>query len=54
MKQFRTLIDALYSAPPDRPFITYWVDEDEQETVTFGEFRSARAVGKPCFCAATV
>ena len=37
--QFRSLIDALYSAPPDRPFITYWVDEDEQETVTFGEFR---------------
>ena len=39
MKQFRTLIDALYSAPPDRPFITYWVDEDEQGTVTFGEFQ---------------
>ncbi len=39
MKQFCTLIDALYSAPPDRPFITYWIDEDEHETVTFGEFR---------------
>ena len=39
MTQFRNLIDALYSAPPDRPFITHWIDEDEQEAVTFGEFR---------------
>ena len=40
MTQFRTLIDALLAAPPERPFITLWVDEDEQETVAFGEFRS--------------
>ena len=39
MKRFRTLVDALSSAPGDRPFVTYWADEDEQETVTFAEFR---------------
>lgn len=33
------LVAALESAPEDLPFITFWVDEDEQETVTFGEFR---------------
>jgi len=32
------LIAALDAAPANRPFITYWVDEDERETVTFGEF----------------
>ncbi len=37
--QFRTLIDALDAAPGSRPFVTFWVDEDEFETVTFGEFR---------------
>lgn len=37
--KYRTLVDALYAAPADRPFVTYWVDEDEQEKVTFGEFR---------------
>jgi acyl-CoA synthetase (AMP-forming)/AMP-acid ligase II len=36
----RTLIDALNAAPAKREFITFWVDEDEQETVTFGDFRS--------------
>lgn len=39
MTRFRTLIDALCSAPADRPFITFWIDEGEQETVTFGQFR---------------
>jgi fatty-acyl-CoA synthase len=34
------LIAALDAAPADRPFITYWVDEDERETVTFAEFSS--------------
>jgi fatty-acyl-CoA synthase len=33
------LIAALEGAPGDRPFITYWVDEDDYETVTFEEFR---------------
>ncbi len=39
MVQYRHLIEALDAAPADRPFITAWVNEDEQETVTFGEFR---------------
>jgi acyl-CoA synthetase (AMP-forming)/AMP-acid ligase II len=34
------LIEALAAAPADRPFITMWIDEDDEETVTFGEFRS--------------
>jgi acyl-CoA synthetase (AMP-forming)/AMP-acid ligase II len=33
------LIEALEAAPGQRPFVTFWVDEDEQETVTFAEFR---------------
>ncbi len=37
--KYRTLVDALLSAPADRPFVTSWIDEDEQETATFGEFR---------------
>jgi fatty-acyl-CoA synthase len=37
------LIAALEAAPRDRPFITFWIDEDECDTVTFGEFhRRAR------------
>ena len=39
MIRFRNLIHALNAAPADRPFITAWTDEDESETVTFGEFR---------------
>jgi fatty-acyl-CoA synthase len=35
---FNTLVEALLAAPPDRPFITMWEDEDCVETVTFGEF----------------
>jgi fatty-acyl-CoA synthase len=37
--KYRTLVDALLSAPADRPFVTAWIDEDEQQTATFGEFR---------------
>jgi fatty-acyl-CoA synthase len=37
---FRTLLDALSSAPANREFVTSWIDEDDRETVTFGEFRS--------------
>ena len=37
--QYRTLVDALFAAPADRRFVTCWIDEDEQEAVTFGEFR---------------
>ncbi len=39
MNQFRNLLEALDTAPPDRPFVTAWIDEDERETVTFAEFR---------------
>jgi fatty-acyl-CoA synthase len=35
----RTLIDALNAAPAQRDFVTFWTDEDEFETITFGEFR---------------
>ena len=37
--EFRTLLDALNAAPAQRAFVTAWVDEDDCETVTFGEFR---------------
>jgi len=37
--RYLNLIEALEAAPGDRPFITFWVDEDEQETLTFAEFR---------------
>jgi fatty-acyl-CoA synthase len=38
------LIEALEAAPADRPFITVWLDEDDHETATFGEFRSLARV----------
>jgi acyl-CoA synthetase (AMP-forming)/AMP-acid ligase II len=42
--RFNDLIQALLAAPEERPFITYWSDEDEYETVTFGDFsRRSRA-----------
>ncbi len=36
---YTNLIEALEAAPADRDFVTHWVDEDERETVSFGEFR---------------
>ncbi len=39
MVRYRNLIEALEAAPGERPFVTAWVDDDEQETVTFAEFR---------------
>lgn len=36
---YANLIAALDAAPADRAFITHWIDEDEHEIVTFGEFR---------------
>lgn len=43
MVRHRNLIEALEAAPAERPFLTFWVNEEEQETVTFGEFcRRAR------------
>ena len=38
--KFQNLIAALDAAPENSPFITFWVDEDQRETVTFAEFRS--------------
>jgi len=35
---FRTVLEALLSAPPEKPFIIMWKDEDDVETVTFGQF----------------
>ncbi len=37
--EYRTLLDALNSAPASRSFVTSWLDEEDRETVTFGEFR---------------
>ncbi len=37
--KFRTLIDALEAAPSELRFVTAWIDEDEEQSVTFGEFR---------------
>ena len=37
---FDNLIEALNAALADRRFVTFWMDEDEQETVTFGQFRN--------------
>src|ERR1035438_9092100 len=39
MVRYHNLIEALDTAPGERPFVTAWVNEDEQETVTFAEFR---------------
>lgn len=39
MLHFRNLIDALDAAPEKRPFVTSWIDEDEREPATFGDFR---------------
>lgn len=37
--EFANLVQALEAAPSEKPFITFWTDEDTQETITFGEFR---------------
>src|SRR5215467_2384832 len=37
-RRFSTLVEALLAAPPERPFITMWRDEDDIQAVTFGEF----------------
>jgi fatty-acyl-CoA synthase len=39
MEQFKTLIEALEAAPGDRAFVTFCIDEEDQETITFAEFR---------------
>ena len=41
---YANLIEALEAAPADHAFVTHWIEEDEQETATFGDFRNrARA-----------
>lgn len=42
--EFRTLIDAFLAAPAEREFVTSWIDEDERETVDFGEFRRRASI----------
>jgi len=39
LTRFHNLISALNAAPADRPFVTVWIDDDEQDSATFGEFR---------------
>ena len=41
---FRTLTEALYAAPAERPFVTMWKSEDDLDSVTFGEFRRRVAI----------
>jgi fatty-acyl-CoA synthase len=36
---YRSLPDALFAAPPDKPFVTIWRNEDDIESLTFGEFK---------------
>src|SRR5919197_152128 len=35
---YRSLIQALCAAPPEKPFLTEWHDEDDIRAVTFSEF----------------
>ena len=39
MLPFANLVAALEAAPTGKEFVTFWIDEDERESVTFGEFR---------------
>lgn len=45
---YRTLLDALESAPPDRLFVLEWHDENDHASVTFGEFHR-QALGQAAF-----
>lgn len=40
---YRTLLDALYTAPAEKSFITVWHDDDDIEQMTFGEFTQSAA-----------
>ena len=44
MNRYSTLVEALFAAPGDRPFVTFWVDEEEQYAVTFEQFRRRAGV----------
>ncbi len=43
MLPFPNLVAALEAAPAEKEFVTFWIDEDERETITFGEFRRRAA-----------
>src|SRR6266436_3664107 len=36
---YRTIPDALFAAPEEKPFVTMWRGEDDIESATFGEFK---------------
>jgi acyl-CoA synthetase (AMP-forming)/AMP-acid ligase II len=47
MLKYQNLIEALECAPGDRTFLTMWYDIDEQDSVTFDQFRQqARGMAK--------
>ncbi|MGD0403926.1 MAG: AMP-binding protein [Candidatus Acidiferrales bacterium] len=35
---FATLPEALLAAPQEKPFVTMWIDDDDEQTFTFGDF----------------
>ena len=39
MLPYANLVAAVEAAPAEKEFVTFWIDEDERESVTFGEFR---------------
>ena len=41
---YQTLVETLMAAPPERPFITMWENEDDIQSVTFGDFLELRNV----------
>lgn len=47
----RTLLEALLGAPDGREFVTMWHDDDDWESITFGEFKR-RAAGEAARLAA--
>jgi fatty-acyl-CoA synthase len=44
MLEFSNLVAALEAAPENAEFVTFWVDEEEHETVSFGEFRHRSSI----------
>jgi fatty-acyl-CoA synthase len=50
VKRHENLVEALYAAPDERVFVTFWLDEDEQEKVTFAEFRQRAKADARLLC----
>lgn len=44
MLRFTHLVEALEAAPADSPFVTFWIEENERESITFGAFRDCAYV----------